>query len=291
MMPPSNVQNAIDAIRRGDMVIMVDDEDRENEGDLVMAAELVTPEAVNFMAKFGRGLICVTLTEARLQELQIPLMVTNNSAQFETAFTVSVEARDGVTTGISAADRARTIQVTVDDNAKPEDLVRPGHVFPLRARPGGVLERTGQTEGSVDIARLAGLKPAAVICEILNDDGTMARMADLEAFGEEHSLPVVSIADLIRHRLAQDTLVEKLVERPFPCEASDDFTLRVYRDVVHGGEHIALVLGEPEKSDEPVLVRVQHQATVGDVFRGKGIGCGWQLHGALEAIAAAGTGV
>jgi 3,4-dihydroxy 2-butanone 4-phosphate synthase / GTP cyclohydrolase II len=287
----TQIEVAIEAIRQGKMVIMVDDEDRENEGDLVMAAEAVTPDAINFMAKYGRGLICLTLTEEKLAQLEIPLMVRENSAQFETAFTVSIEARDGVTTGISAADRSHTIQVAVADGATPHDLVRPGHVFPLRAKRGGVLVRTGQTEGSVDIARMAGLKPAAVICEILNDDGTMARMPDLEVFGREHGMPIVSIADLIRYRLTKDTLVERIVETPYPCEASSEFRLRVYRDVVHGGEHLALVLGDPGTSDKPAVVRVQHQAIVGDVFRGTEAGCGWQLHGALERIAAEGCGV
>ena len=281
----------IEAIGAGKMVILVDDEDRENEGDLVIAAEATTPEAINFMAKHGRGLICLSLTDERLKELEIPLMVEDNGAQFGTAFTVSIEARDGVTTGISASDRSHTIQVAVADGARPSDLVRPGHIFPLRAQPGGVLVRTGQTEGSVDLARLAGLKPAAVICEILNDDGTMARMPDLEKFAEEHGLLIGSVADLIRYRLANDTIVERVLETSFPCEASADFRLRVYRDLVRGGEHIVLVLGDPATHDGPVPVRVQHQATIGDVFRGTGCSCGWQVHGAMEAIAEAGVGV
>jgi 3,4-dihydroxy 2-butanone 4-phosphate synthase/GTP cyclohydrolase II len=285
------IEEAIDAMREGRMIILVDDEDRENEGDLVCAAEGVTAETINFMAKHGRGLICLTLTQERLDELRIPLMVERNSSQFETAFTVTIEARDGVTTGISAADRAHTIRVAVDDATRPEDLVRPGHIFPLRARAGGVLVRTGQTEGSVDLARLAGLKPAAVICEILNEDGTMARMTDLEAFATEHALPIVSIADLIEYRLQRDALVECILETPYPCEASPDFRLRVYRDIVDGGEHFALVLGDLSGDEAPALVRVQHQATVGDVFRGTEARCGWQLHGALEAIAAEGRGV
>ena len=281
----------IAAIAAGEMVILVDDEDRENEGDLVIAAEATTPEAINFMAKYGRGLICLSLTDERLRELEIPLMVEDNGAQFGTAFTVSIEAREGVTTGISAADRAHTVQVAVADDAGPSDLVRPGHVFPLRAQPGGVLVRTGQTEGSVDLARLAGRKPAAVICEILNDDGTMARMEDLERFASEHGLLIGSVADLIRYRLANDTIVERVVETRFPCEASPDFRLRVYRDLVRGGEHIVLVLGDPAAHDGPVPVRVQHQATIGDVFRGTDCHCGWQVHGAMEAIASAGVGV
>ena len=290
-MPLSSIETAIDAVRRGGMVILVDDEDRENEGDLVLAADKVTPEAINFMAMHGRGLICLSLTEERLNQLQLPMMVEQNSSQFGTAFTVSIEAREGVTTGISAADRARTVEAAVAPGARPEDLVRPGHIFPLRARRGGVLVRTGQTEGSVDLSRLAGCDPSAVICEILNDDGTMARMPDLERFSATHDIPIVSIADLIRYRLEKDRLVSCVVETAYPCEASPDFRLRVYRDNLRGMEHLALVLGDPSASEEPVLVRVQHQATVGDVFRGTEVGCGWQLHGAMEAIADAGCGV
>jgi len=290
-MPLDSVEVAIQAIREGRMVILVDDEDRENEGDLVIAAEKVTKEDINFMAKFGRGLICLSLTQERLDALQIPLMVGHNASPFETAFTISIEARSGVTTGISAADRAHTIRVAVDDASGPADLVSPGHIFPLRAKPGGVLARTGQTEGSVDLARLAGLKPAGVICEILNDDGTMARMSDLETFGAEHGLPIVSVADLIEYRLRRETLVECVVEAPFPCEASPDFRLRVYRDIVEGGEHLVLTLGDVAASTEPVPVRVQHQCVIGDVFRGAACACGWQLHGSLQRIAEEGLGV
>lgn len=290
-MPLAPISDALDAMRRGQIVILVDDEDRENEGDLIVAAETVTPEDINFMAKHGRGLICLSLTHERLEELAIPLMVQENSAQFQTAFTVSIEARDGVTTGISAADRALTCRIAVDEATTPDMLVRPGHIFPLRARPGGVLVRTGQTEGSVDLARLAGLKPAAVICEILNDDGTMARMDDLEAFAEEHDLLIVSIADLIEYRLQSDALVERLVDTPYPTRWHEGFRLRVYRDVVEGAEHMVLVLGDVENAEGPVPVRVQHQATVGDVFQGLECGCGWQLHGALDYIAEQGVGV
>ncbi|TVR01493.1 MAG: 3,4-dihydroxy-2-butanone-4-phosphate synthase [Deltaproteobacteria bacterium] len=290
-MSRATMDETIAAIRRGEMVILVDDEDRENEGDLVVAAEKVTPEIINFMAKFGRGLICLSLTDERLRELQIPLMVEENSAQFGTAFTVSIEARDGVTTGISAADRAHTIQVAVADTTRPEDLVRPGHIFPLRARRGGVLERTGQTEGSVDLARLAGLKPAAVICEILNDDGSMARMEDLEVFAREHGLLIATVEELIQYRLQRDTLVERVLETPYPCRYHDGFRVRGYRSVTDGTEHLALVLGDPSASEEPVAVRVQHQCTVGDVFMGTACGCGWQLHGAMEEIARRGCGV
>ena len=238
-MPLATIPQILEAFRKGDLIILVDDEGRENEGDLVVAAEFATPEAINFMAKHGRGLICLTLTEERLEELKIPMMVQQNTAQFGTAFTVSIEARDGVTTGISAADRARTIAVAVDDNATAADLVYPGHIFPLRARKGGVLVRTGQTEGSVDLARLSGLKPAAVICEILNDDGTMSRMPDLELFAAEHGLLIASVADLIDYRLQTDSLVEMVAEIPFPCEAHAGFKLRAYRSHVDGGEHLA----------------------------------------------------
>ncbi len=287
----ASVEAGIEAIARGEMIILVDDEDRENEGDLVIAAEKCSPEAINFMAKHGRGLICLSLTDEQLKRLELPMMVENNSSPFETAFTVSIEARVGVTTGISAQDRARTIQAAIADQATAEDIVVPGHVFPLRARPGGVLVRTGQTEGSVDFARLAGLKPAAVICEILNEDGTMARLPDLTKFAEQHALLVCSIADLIDYRFKRDKLVELLTEAPFPCAHGDNFRLRVYRGVVDGAEHLVLINGDPASATEPVPVRVQHECLIGDVFRGRDCACGWQLHGALDAIAAAGVGV
>lgn len=290
-MAKATVEEALEAIRRGEMVILVDDEERENEGDLVVAAETITADDVNFMATHGRGLICLTLTPERLRELDLPMMVEDNTASFGTAFTVSIEAREGVSTGISAADRAHTIQVAVSDKSKAWDIVRPGHIFPLRARDGGVLERTGQTEGSVDLARLAGLKPAGVICEILNDDGTMARMPDLEVFAKKHDMLIVSIADMIQYRLERETLVEKVMEAPYPNEYSDDWTLHCYKDIVDGGEHFVFTLGDIKGSDEPVLVRVQHQCTVGDVFRGTDCNCGWQLHGSMEMIAKEGRGV
>ena len=286
----ASIESAIEAIRHGEMVILVDDEDRENEGDLVLAAEKVTPEAINFMAKHGRGLICLSLTEERLRALNLPMMVDDNSSQFGTGFTVSVEARTGVTTGISAADRSHTIRVAVDDASSAHDLVKPGHVFPLRARPGGVLVRTGQTEGSVDLARLAGLKPAAVICEILNDDGTMARMDDLATFAKEHNLLVVSIADLINYRFERENLVDLVEEAPFPCEFGDGFRIRVYRDKVDQGEHVVLVLGDPATATEPVPVRVQHECLVGDVFRSNSPES-LQLRGAIEHIVKQGVGV
>ena len=290
-MATAPIEDAIEAIRRGEMVILVDDEDRENEGDLVVAAELVTPEHINFMATHGRGLICLTMTADRLRELELPMMVQENTASFGTAFTVSIEARDGVTTGISAHDRAHTIRVAVDDRTRPHDLVRPGHIFPLRARDGGVLERTGQTEGSVDLARLAGVKPAGVICEILNEDGTMSRMSDLESFAAKHNLLICTVKDLIDYRLKREPLVELVAEAPYPCEYGDGWRLRCYRDVVDGGEHLVLVLGQPEQATSPVLVRVQHQCTIGDVFRGTDCDCGWQLHGSMEMIAEEGCGV
>ncbi|MEO1269183.1 MAG: 3,4-dihydroxy-2-butanone-4-phosphate synthase [Myxococcota bacterium] len=263
--PIERAQAAIDAVQRGEMVILVDDEDRENEGDLVLAAEKVTPEAINFMAKHARGLICLSLTDKRLRELGIPMMVQENTSQFGTAFTVSIEARTGVTTGISAADRARTIQVAVDPATRPDDLVRPGHIFPLRARRGGVLVRTGQTEGSVDLARLAGLCPAGVICEIMNDDGTMARMEDLERFAATHGLLICSITDLIEYRLQRESLVEKLLEAPCPNEYGDDFRVFVFQSGVDGSQHVALVKGQPT-AEEPTLVRVQYHIVTAGVL-------------------------
>jgi 3,4-dihydroxy 2-butanone 4-phosphate synthase/GTP cyclohydrolase II len=284
------VQMAIDAIRRGEVVILVDDEGRENEGDLVMAAEKVTPEAINFMARFGRGLICLSLTEERLEELQIPMMVQHNTTPFGTAFTVSIEAATGITTGISAADRARTVQVAVDPASTPSDLVRPGHIFPLRARRGGVLVRTGQTEGSVDLARLAGLKPAGVICEIMNDDGTMARMDDLRRFAQEHHLLLVSIADLIQYRLARESLVERLSTHPCPTPLASDFQLSVFRSLVDGAEHLALWRG-PMDPDAETLVRVQYHNPVADIFGGMLGDKKPHLQGTLRALAQAERGV
>ncbi|MBW2501106.1 MAG: 3,4-dihydroxy-2-butanone-4-phosphate synthase [Deltaproteobacteria bacterium] len=254
-MPLSRVSQAIEEIRRGRAVIMVDDEDRENEGDIVVAADKITPEWVNFMAKHGRGLICLTLTEQRASELDLPMMVDQNSAQYQTAFTVSIEARHGVTTGISAEDRATTIATAVDPNCGPRDLARPGHVFPLVARDGGVLVRTGHTEGSVDLARLAGLTPAGVICEVLKDDGTMARRPDLEEFAREFDLKIVSIADLIHYRRAKEKLVERYVEDELDF-VYGRFRTIVYRSLPDGTEHYAFVKGEVDDG-APVLVRAQ----------------------------------
>lgn len=289
------VEAALRDIREGRMVILVDDEDRENEGDLCMAAELATPEAVNFMARFGRGLVCVALTEERLEQLDLRPMVEQNTSQFNTAFTVSVDAREGISTGISASDRARTILLCVDEQAKPRDLVRPGHVFPLRARTGGVLVRTGQTEGSVDLARLAGLRPAGVICEILNDDGTMARMPDLERFAEEHGLLIVSIADLISYRLQRESLVQRTGEVGVATSCGVPFRLVSYSNRVDGLNHMALVhpadSSDTLDGDEPTLVRVHIGCLPGDVFGACVCGCGNRLAASIEAVRRAGRGV
>jgi len=282
------VERAIEEIRAGRMVILVDDEDRENEGDLCMAAELVTPEAINFMAKEARGLICLTLEEDRIRRLNLPMMVSDNQSPFETAFTVSIEAAHGVTTGISAHDRAHTIRTAVAPDAKPEDLVRPGHVFPLRARKGGVLVRSGQTEGSVDLARLAGLEPAGVICEIMNDDGTMARMPDLERYAEKHGLVIVSVADLIRYRLEKERLVQRIAEETVELEAGS-FRAIAFRMEGAPGTHLAFVMGEVA-TDEPVLVRVQARCSMGEVFGSTACGCGHALRQSLRRIAEEGRG-
>ena len=281
---------ALEDIRQGKMVILVDDEDRENEGDLTMAAEKVTPEAINFMARYGRGLICLSLTDEKLNELRLPMMVSENTSRFQTAFTVSIDARKGVTTGISAADRATTILTAVDVNIRPEDLVSPGHIFPLRARQGGVLVRTGQTEGSVDLARLAGLKPAGVICEIMKDDGTMARMPDLQIFAEEHGLKIVTIADLIKYRLNKESLVRRIATAVIPTKYGGVFTAIAYENDVDPYHHIALVKGEIGPEDK-VLVRVHSQCLTGDVFGSKRCDCGEQLHTALAMVEKEGKGV
>jgi 3,4-dihydroxy 2-butanone 4-phosphate synthase/GTP cyclohydrolase II len=284
------IEEALEDIRQGKMVILVDDEDRENEGDLTMAAEKVTPEAINFMAKYGRGLICLSLTEEKLNELRLPMMVSENTSRFQTAFTVSVDARKGVTTGISVADRATTILTAVDENTQPEDLVSPGHIFPLRARQGGVLVRTGQTEGSVDLARLAGLKPAGVICEVMKDDGTMARMPDLKIFAEEHGLKIVTIADLIKYRLNKESLVRRIVTATIPTKYGGVFTAIAYENDVDPYHHIALVKGEIG-SEDTVLVRVHSQCLTGDVFGSKRCDCEEQLHTAMAMVEKEGKGV
>ena len=286
----NTIDEAIEDIRAGKMVIMVDDEDRENEGDLVLAAEKVTPEAINFMAKYGRGLICLALTPERVEELHLPLMAPqDNGTPYGTAFTVSIDAREGVTTGISAADRAHTIKVAIDPNTKPEDLVRPGHVFPLRARKGGVLRRAGHTEGSVDLARLAGLYPAGVICEIMNDDGTMARVPQLMEFAREHGLKIITIADLIHYRLQKEFLVYRVAEAHLPTDYGD-FKIIAYDNHLDNFTHVALVMGDVD-THEPVLVRMHSQCLTGDVFHSKRCDCGAQLHKAMEMIAQEGRGV
>lgn len=288
-MPIAKIEAAIEEIKKGRMVILVDDEDRENEGDLTMAAELVTPEAINFMAKYGRGLICLTLTSQKCDQLRLQPMVSNNTSPFSTAFTVSIEAKKGVTTGISAADRAHTVITAVADDTRPEDLVRPGHIFPLRARTGGVLVRTGQTEGSVDLARLAGLKPAGVICEIMNEDGTMARMPELQKFAKQHGLKICSVADLIAYRMRKECLVRKATEALLPTKYGD-FTAVAFENDVDQLEHLALVKGDVQ-GNEPVLVRVHSECLTGDVFGSCRCDCGEQLQHAMEMIEAAGKGV
>jgi len=284
------IEDAIKDIRAGRMVILVDDEDRENEGDLTMAAEAVTPEAINFMAKYGRGLICLSMTGEKLDSLNLPMMVDNNTSQFQTGFTISIEARCGVTTGISAADRATTIHTAINDNAKPTDLVRPGHIFPLRAREGGVMVRSGQTEGSVDLARLAGLKPAGVICEIMNDDGTMARMPSLEKVSKEHGLGICTIADLIEYRMRTESFVHRVVETVIPTGHAGKFKVIVYENDMEDIQNIALVKGEidPEK---PILVRVHSECLTGDIFGSLRCDCGDQLHKAMEMMDKEGAGV
>ncbi|MBW2465761.1 MAG: 3,4-dihydroxy-2-butanone-4-phosphate synthase, partial [Deltaproteobacteria bacterium] len=289
-MAVSRIEDVIKDIRDGKMIILVDDEDRENEGDLCMAAEAVTPEAINFMAKYGRGLICLTLDRTLVKKLNLPMMVEKNKSPFETGFTVSIEARTGVTTGISAADRARTIQVAVDPDAKPEDIVSPGHIFPLRARKGGVLERTGQTEGSVDLSRLAGMRPAGVICEIMKDDGTMARMPDLEEFAAEHDMRIATIADLVAYRLRRDTLVHRAVEARLPSHFGGEFKAIVYSNDVDKHEHLALVKGEIDP-DKEVMVRVHSECLTGDVFGSDRCDCGDQLQEAMRMVSDKGTGV
>ncbi len=285
----ATIKEAIEDIRAGKLVIIVDDEDRENEGDLAMAAEKVTPEAINFMAKHGRGLICTPLTGQRLDELKIPMMVRDNTSRFSTAFTVSVEAKHGVSTGISAADRARTILTLVDPSTRPEDLVQPGHVFPLRAREGGVLVRAGQTEAIVDLARLAGLQPAGVICEIMNEDGTMARLPQLEEFAARFGLKIVSVADLIAYRRRHEKLVHRVAEAALPTRHGE-FRAIAYRSDVDTGEHLALVMGDIT-TEEPVLVRVHSECVTGDVLGSLRCDCGEQLNMAMEKIGQEGRGV
>ena len=287
--PFATIEQAIEDIRQGKMVVVVDDENRENEGDLTMAAQFVTPEAINFMAKEGRGLVCLALTPERCDELGLDLMAAKNESAFETAFTISIEARSGVSTGSSAADRARTIQVAIDPQTSPRELVQPGHVFPLKAKPGGVLERVGQTEAAVDLARLAGLIPAGVICEIMNDDGTMARVRDLAPYCERHGLKMVTVADLVAYRRRHEKLVERVVSTRLPT-GFGDFTAVGYRSLVDNKHHVALVKGEVG-GREDVLVRVHSECLTGDVFHSLRCDCGEQLESALSMIEQEGLGV
>jgi len=287
----ASVEEGIEDFRAGRFVIIVDDESRENEGDLCITAEAVTPEAINFMARYGRGLICVPLTGDRLDELRIPMMVPDyqNTSSFGTAFTVSVEARRNVTTGISAYDRATTIRTLINPASTPDDLVRPGHIFPLRAREGGVLVRAGQTEASVDLARLAGMYPAAVICEIMSDDGTMARLPELEVFGAEQGIKIMSVADLIAYRRRHERLVRRIAEATLPSQFGE-FTAIAYESVLGRDQHVALVLGEIDQ-DEPIMVRVHSECLTGDVFHSLRCDCGQQLELAMRMIGAAGHGI
>jgi 3,4-dihydroxy 2-butanone 4-phosphate synthase/GTP cyclohydrolase II len=290
-LPFSTIPEAIDDIRAGRMVVVVDDEDRENEGDLTIAAEKVTPDVINFMARHGRGLICLPMTGERLDELRIPLMVRDeqNSARFGTAFCVPIEAKQGTTTGISAGDRARTVLAAIDPATKAADLARPGHMFPLRADPGGVLQRSGQTEAAVDLARLAGLYPAGVICEIMNEDGTMARVPSLEGFCRDHGLKMVTVKDLIRYRMNHERLVRKMAEANLPTRYGP-FKIHAYESLIDGEHHVALTLGDVTQ-EGPVLVRVHSQCLTGDIFGSSRCDCGDQLHRALEMIGREGRGV
>jgi 3,4-dihydroxy 2-butanone 4-phosphate synthase/GTP cyclohydrolase II len=285
----NTTEEILEDLRQGKMVVIMDDEDRENEGDLIMAAESITPEAINFMARYGRGLICLTLTKEHCTQLRLPLMVTTDDELAATNFTVSIEAANGVTTGISAADRATTILAAVAQDAQPQDLVQPGHIFPLMAQPGGVLVRAGHTEAGCDLARLAGMSPSAVIVEILNEDGTMARRDDLEKFATEHDLKMGTIADLIQYRVSNETTVERVSECHFPTNYGD-FRLAAYQDVVDNELHLALVKGHPSP-DRPILVRVHMQNSLCDLFETKFNECGWPLRGAMKMIEEAGEGV
>ncbi|MFA5375815.1 MAG: bifunctional 3,4-dihydroxy-2-butanone-4-phosphate synthase/GTP cyclohydrolase II [Dehalococcoidia bacterium] len=285
----ATIKEAIEDIKTGKFIIIVDDEDRENEGDLVIAAEKVTADSINFMARYGRGLICMPVTGERLEALRIPMMVANNTSKFTTPFAVAVEAREGTSTGISAADRAKTVQVMVDPKTKPEDLLMPGHMFPLRARDGGVLVRAGQTEATVDMARLAGLRPAGVLCEIMNEDGTMARMPQLEVFAKKHGLKIISVADLIAYRFRHERLVTRVAEAKLPTKFGN-FKIIAYKSTTDPDEHLAMVMGEVN-TDKPVLVRVHSQCLTGDVFHSMRCDCGEQIEIAMKRIADEGCGV
>jgi len=284
------VEKAISEFKKGRMVIMVDDEDRENEGDFAIPAELATPEVVNFMAKYGRGLICLSLTEEYTKKLDLPLMVNDNTSRFHTGFTVSIDAKEGTTTGISAHDRSHTILRAIADDAKPEDFVRPGHIFPLKAVGGGVLVRTGQTEGSVDLSRMAGFKSAAVICEIMNDDGSMARMPQLEKFAVEHNLCIVSVADIIKYRTRKEKLVRRAAEAELPLNVGEGFKIVAFENDADTRTHVAVIKGDIT-TNEPVLVRVHSECLTGDVFGSARCDCGNQLRTALEMIEKENRGV
>lgn len=286
----NTIEEAIKDIKSGKMVVLVDDEDRENEGDLTIAAEKITPHAINFMAKYGRGLICLSLSPERIEKLKLPMMANENTSRFGTAFTVSIEARKGVTTGISASDRAKTILTAINPKTKPEDLVRPGHTFPLRSQPGGVLKRAGQTEGSVDLARLARLYPAGVICEIMNDDGTMARVPQLIKFARKHGLKIVTIKDLIKYRMQNECFIKRLATTKLPTEYGGEFTAITFENMVDNSIHIALVKGDIDPKNK-VLVRVHSECLTGDVFGSRRCDCGEQIHRAMKMIKKQGKGV
>jgi 3,4-dihydroxy 2-butanone 4-phosphate synthase/GTP cyclohydrolase II len=285
----ATVEEAIEEFRNGRFVIIIDDEDRENEGDLTIPAQFATPEAINFMARHGRGLICVPMTAARLEDLHVPMMVNHNDSQFGTPFSVSVEARSGVTTGISAADRAHTTQVLIDPNTRPSDLVMPGHVFPLRARDGGVLVRAGQTEATVDLCKLAGLYPAGVLCEIMNQDGTMSRLPQLKRFAKRHKLKIISVTQLIEYRTHKEKLIRRVAETVIPTEYGE-WRCVAYKAITDPDEHVAFVFGDVA-GEEPIMVRVHSQCVTGDVFGSQRCDCGEQLHIAMKMIAEAGKGV
>jgi 3,4-dihydroxy 2-butanone 4-phosphate synthase/GTP cyclohydrolase II len=286
----NTIEEAVKDIKKGRMVILVDDEDRENEGDLTIAAEKISSHAINFMAKYGRGLICLSLLPEKVEELKLPMMASENTSHFGTAFTVSIEARKGVTTGISASDRAKTVLTAINTKTKPEDLAKPGHIFPLRSQPGGVLKRAGQTEGSVDLARLAGLYPAGVICEIMNDDGTMARVPHLMKFARKHSLKIITIKDLIKYRMQKECFVRRLAETKLPTEYGGEFTAITFEDMVEDSVHIALVKGDI-RPEEKILVRVHSECLTGDVFGSRRCDCGEQIHKAMNMIKKEGKGI
>jgi 3,4-dihydroxy 2-butanone 4-phosphate synthase/GTP cyclohydrolase II len=285
----TSVEHAINTVKAGKLIIIVDDEDRENEGDLMVAAEKITPDIINFMAKHGRGMICLPLTKDRLKELDLPLMVSDNTAPFQTAFTVTIDAKEGITTGISAHDRAKTVITAVDPKTRPADLARPGHIFPLQAKEGGVLERAGQTEAAVDIARLAGFTPAGVICEVMNEDGTMARLLELEKFSQTYDVPILTIADLIKYRMKTETLVKKIEETELPTKYGH-FKMMIFEDSIHKEHHVALAKGD-FKEGKPTLVRAHSQCLTGDTFGSSRCDCGEQLHQSMDIINKEGTGI